>query len=367
MDQVDVLVVGGGGIGLSVAAGLAKSGREVLVLEREFSIGQGTSSRNSEVIHAGIYYPENSLRADVCVRGKELLYDFCNKHSVSHNRLGKLIVATEESEIAKLEDMRKRGMANGVHDLELLDKKTTLALEPALNAVAALWSPSTGVIDSHYLMFCLQGEIENHGGLVICQSDVQLIETHSNGIIVHVDGQPILASCVINAAGLNAVPLARSIEGINLAALPQALYAKGNYFKLAGKVPFSHLIYPAPVPGGLGTHLTIDLGGQARFGPDVEWLGSTTSEFNFEVDPNRSEGFYEAIRRYWPALPDNSLQADYSGIRPKIIWDDAREVDFEISAPEEHGIAGLYNLLGIESPGLTSSLAIAERLVARLV
>jgi L-2-hydroxyglutarate oxidase LhgO len=367
MHEIDCLVIGAGVVGLATAAALARTGREVLVLEKEPAIGQGVSSRNSEVIHAGIYYPVGSLRAEVCVRGKELLYDFCNKHGVNHKQLGKLLVATEEAEIAKLEDMQNRGRQNGVDDLVMLDQADALKMEPALNAVAALWSPSTGVIDSHYLMFCLQGELENNGGMVVCQSRVTALRPHLSGIEVQLSEDRTIAREVINATGLCAPALARSVKGINTTNLPKPYFAKGNYFKLAGKAPFSHLIYPAPVSGGLGTHLTIDLGGQARFGPDVEWLEGLPSGFNFEVNPVRGDSFYEAIRRYWPGLPDGSLQPDYSGIRPKIKWDDGHEADFEISTPEDHGIPGLYNLLGIESPGLTSSLAIAEKVVSLMI
>ncbi len=364
MHQVDTLVIGAGVVGLACATALARQGQEVFVLEKEAAIGQGVSSRNSEVIHAGIYYAENSLKARVCVRGKELLYDFCTRHRVPHKRLGKLLVATQDNEIAKLEDMRRRGYANGVEDLELLSGKEALSLEPELNAAAALWSPSTGIVDSHYLMFCLQGELENHGGMVACQAGVSKLEATDKGILVRASGESFLTRQVVNATGLHAAALAQSIDGISLDALPKASFAKGNYFKLAGKAPFSRLIYPAPVPGGLGTHLTIDLGGQARFGPDVEWLSGMDENFDFEVDPARGDGFYEAIRRYWPALPNNALLPDYSGIRPKITWPDDREVDFEISTPDKHGIPGFYSLLGIESPGLTASLAIAEELTS---
>ncbi|MDA9009597.1 NAD(P)/FAD-dependent oxidoreductase, partial [Alphaproteobacteria bacterium] len=357
MHHVDTLVIGAGVVGLASAAALALKGQEVFVLERETSIGQGISSRNSEVIHAGIYYPENSLKAELCVRGKELLYDFCNKHDVPHKRLGKLLIATEDEEIPKLEDMQRRGLINGVEDLELLSRKEALALEPELNAVTALWSPSTGIIDTHYLMFCLQGTLENYGGLVVCQAEVSNIEATDKGVLVHANGETFLARQLINAAGLDAVNLTRAIDGISLNALPEASFAKGNYFKLAGQAPFSHLIYPAPVPGGLGTHLTIDMGGQARFGPDVEWGMASNDEFDFEVNPARSDSFYEAIRRYWPALPDGALMPDYAGVRPKITWPDDRDVDFEISTPDKHGIPGFYSLLGIESPGLTASLA----------
>ena len=362
--SVDCLVIGAGVVGLACAAELARAGREVIVFEQESSIGQGVSSRNSEVIHAGIYYSRGSLKAEVCVRGKELLYDFCSKHGVAHKRLGKLIVATQESEVPKLEDMQRRGLANGVEDLDILDLQATLNKEPALNAVASLWSPSTGVVDSHYLMFCLQGEIENHGGMVICQSAVTDIKATKEGAIVLAASESFQARTVINAAGLNAVSLAHTTQGANKEVLPSASFAKGNYFKLSGKAPFSHLIYPAPVPGGLGTHLTIDLGGQARFGPDVEWLNAQSLDFDFEVNPARGDSFYEAIRRYWPGLPDGALQPDYSGVRPKICWPDQRDIDFIISTPEDHKCIGLYHLLGIESPGLTSALAIAEKLVS---
>lgn len=373
--NVQTVVVGAGVVGLACAAELARSGREVLVLEAEPFIGHGVSSRNSEVIHAGIYYPPGSLKAQVCVRGKQLLYEHCRQRHVDARAIGKLIVATTQGEIEGLESLNKRAIENGVDDIELIDAKTAMQWQPGLRCVAALHSPSTGIIDSHSFMVSLQAELESHGGMVVCNSPVDRIDIKNDGgfdLTISGDSAMTLSTGeLVNSAGLNAVPLAHRTHNLDSCTIPQARYAKGNYFGLKGRAPFSKLIYPAPVVGGLGVHLTLDIGNQARFGPDVEWLDpqntdSTTGgnyvseQFNYEVDPARADSFYEAIRRYWPALPDNALIPDYAGMRPKIAYEDGRDIDFEISTPEQHRIDGLINLFGIESPGLTSSLAIAE-------
>ncbi len=364
--QIQTVVIGAGAVGLAIAASLAKSGREVLVLESQNAIGQGVSSRNSEVIHAGIYYPPGSLKARVCVRGKQLLYQYCQQHSIDAQAIGKLIVATTDDEIDALNLLHERALQNGVEDITLIDRNSAVALQPQLHCVAALHSPSTGIIDSHAFMLCLHGEIENHAGMVVCHSPVEKIDiTDNHNFKLTIGGESAMtlnATEVINCTGLHAVALANKIHGLNPATIPKARFAKGNYFRLQGRTPFTSLIYPAPVTGGLGVHLTLDKNGQARFGPDVEWLDdqSDPDQFNYQVNPQRAESFYAAIRKYWPQLPDDSLQPDYAGIRPKIERPDNVEVDFEISDERQHGIRGLVNLYGIESPGLTSSLAIAE-------
>ena len=366
MEQIDAVVIGAGVVGLAVGRELALQGLEVMVLESENAIGTGTSSRNSEVIHAGIYYPADSLKARLCVQGKDMLYAYCAERGVAHQRLGKLIVATSPEQVAQLAGIQAKAAANGVHDLRQISAAEARALEPALQCDAALVSPSTGIVDSHGLMLALQGDMENAGGLLALLSPVQSMGvgqgTASHPLRVSTqDGTELAARFVVNAAGLNAVAVAQHIDGLDQSLLPQASYAKGNYFTLAGKAPFSHLIYPVPEPGGLGVHLTIDLGGQAKFGPDVEWVDS----LDYAVDPARAERFYPAIRRYWPTLPDGALTPSYSGIRPKIVPPAVARQDFVIQGPQDHGLAGLVNLFGIESPGLTSSLAIADD-VARI-
>ena len=363
-ESVDCVVIGAGVVGLAVARALALQGREVLVLEAANAIGTETSSRNSEVIHAGIYYPQGSLKAQLCVRGKELLYTYCEERSIAHRRCGKLIVATSEEQRAKLTSIAQHAAANGVNDMQLLSADEAKALEPALNCVAALLSPSTGIVDSHGLMLSLLGDVENHGGALALQSAVANAECLPEGILVRaVDGTELLAKTVVNAAGLHAPDLARKFAGLAAEHVPTAYYAKGNYFTLGSKAPFTHLIYPVPEAAGLGVHLTLDLGGQAKFGPDVEWVDGPDQ---LVVDPARCAGFYGEVRKYWPELPDDSLSAGYAGIRPKISGPGEPSADFVIQGPQVHGIAGLVNLFGIESPGLTSSLAIGEH-VAQLL
>lgn len=359
MESVDCVVVGAGVVGLAIARSLALAGREVLLLEGAEAIGTGTSSRNSEVIHAGIYYPAGSLMARHCVAGRRMLYAFCAERGVPHARCGKLIVATSEEEAGRLAQIQSRAAANGVEDMRVLSREEALALEPSLSCHGALLSPSTGIIDSHAYMLALQGDAENAGAVLAFHSPVLSGRVVPEGIVLEAGGaEPMTLLCrsLVNAAGLGAPALGRAIDGLPPGMVPREYYAKGNYFTLAGRSPFSRLIYPVPVPGGLGTHLTIDLGGQARFGPDVEWV----DHVDYEVDPRRGDSFYEAIRRYWPALPDGALQPGYSGIRPKIVPQGAPAQDFVIQGPATHGVPGLVNLYGIESPGLTASLSLAE-------
>ncbi|MFO1091455.1 MAG: NAD(P)/FAD-dependent oxidoreductase [Hyphomicrobiales bacterium] len=363
-ERVDAVVIGAGVVGLAIARALALAGREVLVLEAEDAIGTGVSSRNSEVIHAGLYYPKDSLRARVCVRGKHLLYDFCRTRGVAHRQCGKLIVATSPEEAEKLDGIAASAAANGVPDLRRLGHNEIRAMEPELGVTDALLSPSTGIVDSHGLMLALQGEAEAHGAMVVLRAPV-VRGAAANGRILLETGGPdpatLEARTVVNSAGLFAQEVARSIKGVPQALVPTRHIARGCYFSLTGKSPFSRLVYPVPVPGGLGTHLTIDLGGQARFGPDVEWIDT----IDYTVNPARAESFYAAIRRYWPGLQDGALKPDYAGVRPKLSGPGEPARDFMVQGPKEHGVPGLVNLFGIESPGLTSSLALAE-LVAEI-
>ena len=358
MDKVDCIVIGAGVVGLAVARALVLKGREVMVLEAASAIGTGTSSRNSEVIHAGMYYTRGSLKAQLCVQGKQLLYDYCALRGIGHSRCGKLIVATHESQLAQLQSIISKAAANGVHDLVLLDREQALAMEPQLECVAAVHSPSTGIVDSHTLMLSLQGDIENAGGFVVLNTAVdQLIRSQAAIEVIATDGTGLAANTVVNAAGLNAPQVASRIKGLDPKHVPVTFWAKGNYFTLSGKSPFSRLIYPVPEAAGLGVHLTIDLGGQAKFGPDVEWVDSPD---DLLVDPSRDDAFYAEVRKYWPGLKDGALQAGYAGIRPKLHGPGEAAGDFVIQGESTHGIPGLVNLFGIESPGLTSSLAIGE-------
>lgn len=364
-DYVDCIVIGAGVVGLAIARSLAVQGREVLVLETEDRIGSVTSARNSEVIHAGIYYPPGSLKARLCVAGRQALYAYCSTHAIQHRRCGKLIVATRDEELPQLERLLAHGHANGVTDLHLISRAEALALEPRLRCVAALHSPSTGIIDSHGLMLAYRGDAEDRGALLAFESPVLSGSVTAGGMVLEVGGaepMQIRAGAVVNCGGLHAPGLASRFEGLAPQHVPRAYYAKGNYFTLGGRAPFSRLIYPVPEAAGLGVHLTLDLGGQARFGPDVEWIEG----IDYSVDPRRCEGFYDAIRTYWPELPDGALQPAYAGIRPKISGPKEAACDFVIQGPKTHGVAGLVNLFGIESPGLTSSLAIADQVLAQL-
>jgi L-2-hydroxyglutarate oxidase LhgO len=362
-EYVECVVVGAGVVGLAVARALARAGIEVMVLEREYGIGFETSSRNSEVIHAGIYYPQGSLKARACVAGREMLYAYCAEHGVPHKRLGKLIVACEESELALLDGIRNRALANGVGDLEFIGGNELRRMEPALAAIGGLVSPSTGIIDSHALMLAYQGDAEAAGAMVVFRAPVEGGRVTADGFELSVGGaEPaqLASRYLVNSAGLYAPALARRIAGIPASSIPRDYLCRGVYFTLTGRAPFSHLIYPVPEKAGLGVHLTLDLAFQARFGPDVEWIDTV----DYTVDPRRGDSFYAAIRRYWPDLPDGALQPGYAGIRPKIVGPGEAAGDFVIQGAAEHGIPGLVNLYGIESPGLTASLALAERVVA---
>lgn len=359
MDQVECVIVGAGVVGLAIARRLARAGREVIILEAAEAIGTGTSSRNSEVIHAGIYYAAGSMMAQMCVAGKKALYAYCRDHDVPHRNCGKLIVATRAEEIDKLQSIKARAEANGVGDMRLLSGQAACALEPALDCQAALLSPSTGIVDSHALMLSLRGEAEAAGGAFAFHAPLLQARVQGEGIEIDVGGEaPMSLQCrlLINAAGLAATMVARRIDGMPIELIPPAYLAKGNYFSCSARSPFSHLIYPVPEPGGLGVHLTLDLAGRAKFGPDVEWIDS----IDYVVDPERANRFYPAIRRYWPGLPDDALIPGYAGIRPKIVPPAVAVQDFMIQGSREHGVAGLINLFGIESPGLTSCLAIAD-------
>ena len=376
MDQIDAMVVGAGVVGLAVARALALQGREVMVLEAADAIGTGTSSRNSEVIHAGIYYPQGSLKARLCVQGKQLLYAYCAERGVGHQRCGKLLVATSQAQAAALPGIMAKAAANGVTDLVLLTRDQALALEPQLECVAAVHSPSTGIVDSHALMLALQGDLEHAGGMVVLNSGLKQAKVRTGTswdaiYLIADDGTELQARVLVNAAGLHAPALAGCIEGLAASHVPQAFYAKGNYFSLSGRAPFSRLIYPVHDPAahlaGLGVHLTIDLGGQAKFGPDVQWVDSLEAPGAWVVDPARGDAFYAEVRKYWPGLPDGALQPGYVGIRPKISGPLEAAADFCIQGPETHGVPGLVNLFGIESPGLTSSLAIGQHVASMLV
>ena len=370
MESVDTVVIGAGVVGLAVARALAQRGREVLILEAATAIGTGTSSRNSEVIHAGLYYPSGSLKALLCVQGRERLYAYCAERGIGHRRCGKLIAATDESQLPALRALQAQALANGVDDVQWLTGDQARALEPQLHAVAGLLSPSTGIVDSHALMLSLLGDAEAAGALLALASPVLSARVGSEGIALQVGGeQPmaLLARCVVNAAGHGAPALAARIEGLAAQHVPRAFACKGHYFSLRGRSPFSRLVYPMHNSAGLGVHLTLDLGGQARFGPDTEWLDDTDPDtFDYRVDESRIPAFEAAIRRYWPALPDGALTPAYSGIRPKISGPREPAADFRIDAAAQHGVPGLVNLFGIESPGLTACLALAEHVAQRL-
>jgi L-2-hydroxyglutarate oxidase LhgO len=364
MERVQAVVIGAGVVGLAVARALAQAGHETIVAEAQAGIGQGVSSRNSEVIHAGLYYAPGSLKARLCVRGKELLYALCATHGVEHRRCGKLTVANDEAEVAALRGLQDRAAANGV-PVEFLEARAAQALEPALRCIAALHSPSTGIVDSHGFMLALQGDLERAGGMVAFGTEVVGAHLARRAGEPHVlrfgDGSELAADLVVNAASLHACALARRFDGLDARFVPREWFAKGNYYALAGRAPFSHLIYPAPADAHLGTHLTLDLGGQAKFGPDIEWLDVQSPEqIDYRVDPARADGFYAEVRRYWPELPDGALAPSYSGVRPKIHGPHEKAPDFRIDGPALHGVPGLLNLFGIESPGLTSALAIGE-------
>jgi L-2-hydroxyglutarate oxidase LhgO len=369
MDRVDAVVIGAGVVGLAAARALAQAGRETVVLEAQTAIGQGVSSRNSEVIHAGLYYRPGSLKARLCVRGKELLYPFCEARGVGHRRCGKLTVAQNDAELAALRSLQERAAANKV-PVQWLGAAQARQLEPALSCVAALLSPSTGIVDSHGFMSAVQGDLESAGGMIAFASQAVAAALGSSGdhhVVVTADGTELATRVIVNSASLHACALARKFAGLPSRFVPREYFAKGNYFALTGRSPFGHLIYPAPADAWLGVHLTLDLGGQAKFGPDIEWLDIARPEdIDYAVDPRRAEAFHAEVRRYWPGLPDGALQPSYSGVRPKIHGPHEEAPDFRIDGPQLHGVPGLVNLFGIESPGLTSALAIGEYVAALL-
>jgi L-2-hydroxyglutarate oxidase LhgO len=374
MEQVDCVVIGAGVVGLAVAREMALQGRETILLERESAFGTISSARNSEVIHAGIYYPKDSLKAKLCVEGNRLLYEYCRDHQVSTARYGKLIVASDETQLDDLSAILYKAQNNGVPEIKLISGDDAKAMEPNLKCTAAILSSTTGIVDSHGYMLSLLGGFEDAGGMIAYQSPLisakPIGASAAGGYELEIggaDGMQIQTKLLINCAGMSAPAVAQKIEGLAKEQIPKAYFAKGNYFSLSGKSPFKHLIYPIPEPGGLGVHLTLDMGGQAKFGPDVEWLEIDAEEqIDYTVNPKRGEGFYEAVRRYWPGLKDGSLQPDYSGVRAKIVPPDAPAGDFCFNGPNDHGMRGLYNLYGFESPGLTSSLAIAKHLEGQI-
>ena len=362
---MDILVIGAGVVGLAAARELALRGHSVVVCESTGGIGNGVSSRNSEVIHAGMYYPAGSLRARHCVAGRRMLYAFCDSHGVPHRRCGKLIVATDALEQAKIEGIYEQGLENGVEGVTLLTGGQARALEPQLACGGAVLSEQTGIVDSHALMLALRGDLESAGGMIAFHAPVERLAPKASGWEAHVGGlDPMTLSvdAVVNAAGLGAQALGRATDGYPAERVPRLVLAKGNYFSCRGRKAFSRLIYPSPVEGGLGVHVTLDLSGRMRFGPDVEWIDRET----YEVDPQRADIFYAFIRRYWPGLPDGALIPDYAGIRPKLTGPGEKAADFLIEGPAEHGLAGLVQMFGIESPGLTSCLSLALEVAARL-
>ena len=365
MYRIDCVVIGAGVIGLAIARQLALAGREVVILEKEERFGSGISARNSEVIHAGIYYPQGSAKARLCVVGRGLLYEYCEAHQVPNRRCGKLIVATAPDQESMLDAIRARAAANGADDLRVITAVEAISMEPALRCTAAVLSPSTGIIDSHAYMTALLADAEARGAVLALRSEVSRAEMRFDGIRLEAttggtEVTPVLARAVVNCAGLHAPAVAARFAGLDGRFVPHPHFAKGNYYSLAAKAPFSRLVYPLPEPGGLGVHLTLDLAGQAKFGPDVEWLSTVdAADIDYDVDPRRADRFYAEVRKYWPALPDRALQPAYAGVRPKIL-PPGQDADFVIQGPETHGHPGLVNLFGIESPGLTASLAIAQ-------
>jgi len=373
MEQVDCVVIGAGVVGLAVAREMALQGHETILLEREGSFGTISSARNSEVIHAGIYYPKDSLKAKLCVEGNRLLYEYCRTHQVGTQAYGKLIVA-DETQTNDLQAILYKAQNNGVPDIKMITGEEAKQLEPKLKCSAAILSASTGIVDSHAYMLSLLGGFEDAGGMVAYHSPLISAKPIGQGAeggfeldIGGPDGMKLQTKLLINCAGMSAPAIAQKIEGLESKQIPKAYFAKGNYFSFSGKSPFTHLIYPIPEAGGLGVHLTLDMAGQAKFGPDVEWLDiENEGQIDDTVNPKRSEGFYEAVRRYWPELKDNSLQPDYSGVRAKIVPPNTPAGDFCFNTPQDHGLQGLYNLYGFESPGLTSSIAIARYLEGKI-
>jgi L-2-hydroxyglutarate oxidase LhgO len=363
MDNADVVVIGAGVVGLAVARALALEGREVLILEAADRFGTGASSRNSEVVHAGVYYPRDSLKARLRVAGRDLLYDYCRDRRIGYRRCGKLLVATSQAQLPELARLRMSALANGV-TREALTSAAAQALEQQLACAAALHSPLTGIIDSHGLMLALLGEAQHARALLACRCRVTAVAVQSDGFRIAVNGEAasLSARALVNCAGLDAPQVARLMRGFPVNGIPRAWFAKGSYFALNGRAPFARLVYPLPEPGGAGVHLTLDLAGQARFGPDVQWV----ERRDYEVDPQRAAAFYAAVRRYWPALPDGALAPAYAGIRAKLSGPGQPAVDFRIEGERQHGVPGCVQLFGIESPGLTACLAIADEVAAML-
>jgi L-2-hydroxyglutarate oxidase LhgO len=374
MDRVDCVVIGAGVIGLAVAREMALQGRETILLERESAFGTISSARNSEVIHAGIYYPKDSLKAKLCVEGNRMLYEYCRNHHVATQPYGKLIVASDDSQLDDLQAILYKAQQNNVPEIKMITGEQAKSMEPELSCSAAVLSASTGIVDSHGFMLSLLGGFEDAGGMIAYQSPLISAKPLGAGAqdgfeleIGGADGMKIQTKLLINCAGMSAPAIAKKIEGLAKEQIPKAYFAKGNYFSLSGKSPFKHLIYPIPEPGGLGVHLTLDMGGQAKFGPDVEWLEiDEENQIDYTVNPKRGEGFYEAVRKYWPGLKDHALQPDYSGVRAKIVPPNAPAGDFCFDTPRNHGLEGFFNLYGFESPGLTSSLAIAKYLEGQI-
>jgi L-2-hydroxyglutarate oxidase LhgO len=360
---MQVLVVGAGVVGLACARAAALAGHEVIVAEAADGIGTITSSRNSEVIHAGLYYPTGSLRAQHCPRSRRMLYGYCASHRVPHRKCGKLVVSTREAEVARLEAVFKQAQINGCEGVAMIDAAAAKKIEPEAFCLTAMVSPETGIIDSHSYMRALRGDLEDRGGMVALNTRIERIVRKGGGFEVHFGGdETIQVDGVVNAAGLGAQKLARATEGYPQERVPKLVLAKGNYFSYAGRPVFQRLVYPVPMAGGLGVHVVLDLAGRMRFGPDVEWI----EEERYEVDPGRAADFYGRIRQYWPGLPDNSLIPDYAGIRPKLTGQGEAAVDFMIDTPKEHGVPRLVQLFGIESPGLTASLSVGEAVAAAL-
>lgn len=370
MEKIEAVVIGAGVVGLACARALARRGIETLILERQEAFGTETSARNSEVVHAGIYYPTGSLKARLCVAGRDAIYAYCTERGIAHRRCGKLIVATDASQLDKLEALYRQGLANGVADLTMIGGDEAMAMEPNLYCIAAISSPSTGIFDSHAYMLALLGDAERNGAMLAVQSPVSGGRVANNGSRIEISAGDtrLSARIVINAAGLRATQVARALDGYDAAAYcPTPHYAKGNYYALSGAAPFTQLIYPMPEIGGTGLHFTMDLGGQARFGPDVEWLPDDwIAHPEYSVDGTRTDSFYAKIRSYWPALADGALAPTYCGVRPKIHGPEVAATDFVIQGPAIHGVPGLVHLFGIESPGLTSSMAIADAVMAAL-
>lgn len=364
-EAVEIVVVGAGVVGLAVAKSLAQAGHETIVVEKNRRMGEETSARNSGVIHSGIYYPAGSLKARLCVAGRDRLYEYCEQRGIPYRRTGKIIVA-QSSQVAALQTLRAKGVANGVSDLQWLTGDEVAQLEPQVRCAAGLWSPSTGIIDVHAYITALAGDFEAAGGSIVL--DCELLQARVDGDEIEIDARSgdevttLRCRWLINSAGLHAPGLLRRIDGYPAERLRTAWLAKGNYYACQGVRPFRHLVYPMPNEAGLGVHATLDLDGTTRFGPDVEWV----EKIDYDVSAERALSFYDAIREYWPALPDGALQPAYAGIRPKLTGPGTAAADFEIEDYRQHGVRGLVNLMGIESPGLTSSLAIGDEVVARL-